>query len=188
MERLCEEATSLKQQGLVSANDAPAQAEKDLLYTQNYTIRAVTQDSERFQFNTSIARMMEFLNAISKYQSAPDAKPTYIIGAVETLTLLFAPFAPHFCEEQWERFGNEYSVFNQKWPEFDPAALILDEIEIAVQINGQVKFRLNIASSLQTEEVEAIVKSDARLPEALAGREIVKFIYVKGRLANIVAK
>lgn len=188
LERLCEEATSLKQQGLVSANDAPAQAEKDLLYTQNYTIRAVTQDSERFQFNTSIARMMEFLNAISKYQSAPDAKPTYIIGAVETLTLLFAPFAPHFCEEQWERFGNEYSVFNQKWPEFDPAALILDEIEIAVQINGQVKFRLNIASSLQTEEVEAIVKSDARLPEALAGREIVKFIYVKGRLANIVAK
>lgn len=188
LERLCEEAASLKSLGFSRIKDEPTPAEKELLYTQHYTIRAVTQDSERFQFNTSIARMMEFINAISKYQSVSGAMPSYIIEAAETLILLFAPFAPHFCEEQWEHLGNAYSIFNQKWPQFNSAALVLDEVEIAVQINGQVKFRLMIASSLQEAEVETIVRSDARLNEALAGRSIVKFIYVKGRLANIVAK
>ena len=84
--------------------------------------------------------------------------------------------------------GNGYSVFNQKWPEVDAAALVKDEIEIAVQINGKVQFKIDIPANAEQSDVEAMVKADSRLEGALAGRNIVKFIYVKGRLANIVAK
>ena len=84
--------------------------------------------------------------------------------------------------------GNEYSVFNQAWPTFDESALVKDTIEIAVQINGKVQFKVDIPAEADQAAVEQIVKSDDRLEGALAGRNIVKFIYVKGRLANIVAK
>ncbi|MCQ2466330.1 MAG: leucine--tRNA ligase [Clostridia bacterium] len=163
-------------------------ADKDLNYVLNYTIKSVTADSERFSFNTSIARMMELINALTKYQQSGEVNKGFLRHVVETLLLLFAPFAPHFTEEQWEKMGNEYSIFNQAWPTFDESALVKDEIEIAVQINGRVSFKVDIPSNAEQADVEAIVKSDARFDEALAGRNIVKFIYVKGRLANIVAK
>ena len=84
--------------------------------------------------------------------------------------------------------GNGYSVYNQKWPEVDESALVKDEIEIAVQINGKVQFKVNIPAEADQAAVEAIVNADERLAGALAGRSVVKFIYVKGRIANIVAK
>ncbi len=162
--------------------------DKALLYSLNYTIKAVTTDTERFQFNTSIARLMELLNAIGKYQGSANKNDALLRSTVETFLLLYAPYAPHFTEELWERMGNEYSIFNQAWPLCDESKLVKDTIEIAVQINGQVKFKVNIAPDASQEDVEKIVKEDGHLEGALAGRNIVKFIYVKGRLANIVAK
>lgn len=166
----------------------PSDDDKALLYALNYTIKSVTADTDRFQFNTSIARLMELLNAIGKYRETGKVKPALLRKTCETLLLLLSPFAPHFCEEMWEKLGNTYSIFNRKWPEHDEAALVLDTIEIAVQVNGQVKFKLDISSELSAGEVEKLVRDDDRLTEVLAGRNIVKFIYVKGRLANIVAK
>jgi len=163
-------------------------AEKDLNYAVNYAIKSATTDIDRFQFNTAIARMMELLNAIGKYQQTKDANPAMARYAFEKLILLLSPFAPHFTEETWEQLGNEYSIFNQKWPEYDESALVLDTIEIAVQINGKVQFKLDIPADADQAAVEEMVKQDSRLPEFLNGRQIVKFIYVKGRLANIVAK
>ncbi|MBR5974169.1 MAG: leucine--tRNA ligase [Clostridiales bacterium] len=165
-----------------------SEEDKALLYSLNYTIKAVTTDTERFQFNTSIARLMELLNAIGKYQGAANKNDALLRSTVETFLLLYAPYAPHFTEELWERMGNEYSIFNQAWPICDESKLVKDTIEIAVQINGQVKFKVNIAPDATQEDVEKIVKEDSHLEAALAGRSIVKFIYVKGRLANIVAK
>ena len=162
--------------------------DKELRYTLHNTIRAVTLDTDRFQFNTSIARMMELLNAIGKYQGLPSAKPALLLEAAKTLLLLYAPFAPHFSEDKWELLGEKYSIFNAKWPVYDPAALILDTVEIVVQVNGQIKFRLDIGTDLESEAVEAIVRADSRLEEGLSGKTIVKFIYIKGRLVNIVAK
>jgi len=162
--------------------------DKDLNYVLNYTIKAVTYDTDRFQFNTSIARMMELINAISKYQQSGNVNKGFLRHTVETLIILYAPYAPHFTEEQWEKIGNGYSIFNQEWPSFDESALVKDTIEIAVQINGRVSFKVDIPSEADQASVEEIVKSDPRLNDALAGRSIVKFIYVKGRLANIVAK
>lgn len=162
--------------------------EKDLNYVLNNTIKSATFDIDRFQFNTAIARMMELINAISKYQQATNATTSFLKDTVLTLLKLVSPFAPHFAEECWEKLGQGYSIFNQKWPEFDESALVLDTIEIAVQINGKVSFKLDIPTDATSELVENEVRSDSRLEEALAGRSIVKFIYVKGRLANIVAK
>jgi leucyl-tRNA synthetase len=132
--------------------------------------------------------MMELLNAIGKYQQLEGRKPELLRYAVEKLILILSPFAPHFTEEQWEILGNEYSIFNQAWPAYDESALVKDTIEIAVQINGKVQFKLDIPSDADQAAVESLVKADSRLEGALAGRSIVKFIYVKGRLANIVAK
>ena len=165
-----------------------SEEDKALLYSLNYTIKAVTTDTERFQFNTSIARLMELLNAIGKYQGSSNKNDALLRSTVETFLLLYAPYAPHFTEELWERMGNEYSIFNQAWPVCDESKLVKDTIEIAVQINGQVKFKVNISPDATQEDVEKIVKEDSHLEAALAGRSIVKFIYVIGRLANIVAK
>ena len=162
--------------------------DKDLNYVLNYTIKAVTYDTDRFQFNTSIARMMELINAISKYQQSGNVNKGFLRHTVETLLVLYAPYAPHFTEEQWEKIGNGYSIFNQEWPTFDESALVKDSIEIAVQVNGKIVFKVDVPSEADQAAVEEIVKADERFNEALAGRNILKFIYVKGRLANIVAK
>ena len=192
VERLVQEAASFHRDidasdKALSSNDTGA-AEKELLYVKHYTIRAVAQDAERFQFNTSIARMMELLNAITKYQGEKNARPALIRDATETLIILYSSFAPHLCEELWETLGNKYSVFNQKWPVFDEKALVRDTIEIAVQVNGQIKFRIDIAADLDSADVENLLNTDIRLADALAGKKVMKFIYVKGRLANFVAK
>ena len=105
---------------------------------------------------------------------------------VEDLIRLMAPFAPHFCEEAWSRLGHKQSIFKDKWPVFDPAALIRDTIEIAVQVNGAIKFRLDVPSDASQEEIEALIVADSRTAPALAGRAVRKFIIVKGRLANLV--
>ena len=165
------------------------EAEKELNYALNYTIKSATADIDRFQFNTSIARMMELLNAITKYGQNPNKIPEFYRYAVEKLILILSPFAPHFCEETWcETFGNEYSIFNQKWPTFDESALVKDSVEIAVQLNGKIIFRENVPSEADQSSVEELIKNDERFVSALAGRSIVKFIYVKGRIANIVVK
>jgi leucyl-tRNA synthetase len=111
-----------------------------------------------------------------------------IRSAASDLIRLMAPFAPHFCEEMWERLGGSKSVFLSGWPELDEAALIRDTIEIAVQINGQVKFRLDIPSDADQEKVKALVESSEHYDNLMIGRKLVKFIYVKGRLANLVVK
>ncbi len=165
-----------------------AKEEKDLNYVINYAIKNVSIDSNRFQFNTSIARMMELINAINKYQLVPNADMNLIKYAAKNLVLLYAPFAPHFTEELWEKLGEDYSIFNQAWPTHDENALVLDTVEIAVQVNGKIIFKLDVATDASSEEVKGIIMEDAKFIEALAGRSIVKFIYVQGRLANIVAK
>ena len=163
-------------------------AEKDLNYVLNSTIKSATTDIDRFQFNTAIARMMELLNAIGKYQQSEKINGKFLKEVTETLIKLLAPFAPHFAEETWEQFGNEYSIFNQAWPVFDESALVLDSVEIAVQINGKVSFKIDIPTDADQAYVEKVVTEDPRFAEAMNGRNMVKFIYVKGRIANVVAK
>ena len=109
-------------------------------------------------------------------------------AAVVDLIKLAAPFAPHFAEEMWEKLGNTESIFKQSWPVFDEQALIRDTIEIAVQINGQVKFRLDIPNDADQNQVQQLVEQHESFGVYMEGRQLVKFIYVKGRLANLVVR
>lgn len=162
--------------------------DRELLYWLNRSIKGVTEDAEKFQFNTSIARMMELMNAISVYRALKSAKPELLNRAAHTLILLLAPFAPHFCEEQAEKWGNTTSLFRQAWPLADEKYLKKAEVEIAVQFNGKIVDRMMLPSDVRREDMAALVKADPRFEGWLGGRSIIKEIPVPGRLMNFVVK
>ena len=163
-------------------------AEKELNFWRHNTIKSVGIDTDKLQFNTAIARMMEFINALSKYTQQKEMNLELLKATVEDYIRLIAPFAPHFAEEQWSLLGNEYSVFNTEWPKFDPALLVKDEIEIAIQVNGKIRNKIMVASGLDEEAIKTTALEDAKIKEATAGKTIVKVIVIKGRLVNIVVK
>ncbi len=145
------------------------------------TIKKVSNDFESLKFNTAIAAMMALVNEFFKAESVTKAE-------YATLLLLLNPVAPHMTEELWEmHFGNG-RIYQQKWPEYDEAKTVESTVEIAVQINGKVKATLMVG----LDEDEASVKEKAHavpvIAELTAGKNIVKEIYVKGRILNIVAK
>ncbi|GLC29277.1 leucine--tRNA ligase [Clostridium omnivorum] len=163
-------------------------AEKELNYWRHFAIRGVTTDSEILQFNTAIARMMEFTNSLSKYLNEDTINPSFLKEVLIDFIKLLAPFAPHFSEEQWNLIGMDYSIFNQSWPVFDASALIKDEVEIAIQINGKIKARINVSSDLNEEGIKKASLEDKDIVTALEGKTVAKIIVIKGRLVNIVAK
>ncbi|WP_333860657.1 leucine--tRNA ligase [Clostridium sp.] len=163
-------------------------AEKELNYSRNYSIKSVSEDAGKFQFNTAIARIMEFTNSLYKYIQE-DIKNIYLLkDTILDFVKIIAPFAPHFAEEQWETLGQNYSIFNEKWPEFDPKALIKEEVEIAIQINGKIKTKVNIPTNSSDEEIKKLSLSNNNIKPLLEGKNIKKVIVVKGRLVNIVVK
>ena len=130
-------------------------AEKELNYWRHNTIKSVTDDTDKLQFNTAIARMMEFINALSKYTQEKEMNLDFLKDVVYDYLRLLAPFAPHFSEEQWNLLGNSYSIFNEAWPKFDPKALVKDEVEIAIQVNGKIKNKIMVSSDLDEEGIKA---------------------------------
>jgi len=162
-------------------------AEKELNYVRHYTIKHVTLDADKFEFNTAIARIMELVNALYKYENEVEVKNMkFYEDVVRDFVKILAPFAPHFSEEMWERLGYEYSVFNQKWPEWDEKALEREMVEIAIQVNGKVRSKAQVPSNATDEELKQIALSDERVKSYLDGKEIKKVIIVKNRLVNIV--
>ena len=163
-------------------------AEKELNFWRHNTIKAVGFDADKLQFNTAIARMMEFVNALSKYTQEKEMNLTFLKDAISDYIKLLAPFAPHFTEEQWSLLGNTDSIFNTQWPAFDSSCLVKDEVEIAIQVNGKIKNKIMIASGLAEEDIKTAALADEKILEATEGKNIVKVIVIKGRLVNIVVK
>ncbi len=163
-------------------------AEKELNFWRHTAIKGVSEDSEKMQFNTAIARMMELVNAFNKYLNEKDINPSFLKECLIDFIKILAPFAPHFSEECWESLGMEYSVFNDKWPVFDSSALVKDEVEIAIQINGKIKAKINIPSGLSEDEIKEASLANDSIKDATEGKNIVKVIVIKGRLVNIVVK
>lgn len=163
-------------------------AEKELNFWRHNTIKNVTDDTDKLQFNTAIARMMEFINALSKYVQESTKNLSFLKDIVCDYLRLLAPFAPHFSEEQWSLLGNTDSIFNENWPTFDPKALVKDEIEIAIQINGKIKNKIMVSSDLNEEEIKVAALNDEKIKDSTKDKNIVKIIVIKGRLVNIVVK
>jgi leucyl-tRNA synthetase len=162
--------------------------EKELNFWRHTAINGVTEDGEKMQFNTAIARMMEFVNALSKYMQEDVKNLDFLKDVVLDFIRLLAPFAPHFCEEEWNAIGNNSSVFNEKWPIFERKALVKDEVEIAIQVNGKIKSRINVPSDLDEENIKIAALADETIKASTDGKNIVKVIVIKGRLVNIVVK
>lgn len=189
VERLVDKVIALlpdgPQAGLKQESGHP---DPDLAYVLANTVKQVTDDIDRFMFNTAIARIMELVNALSKAVDAPERDTAQLIRAIDTLILLLAPFAPHFAEELNERMGFADSIFNRPWPGYDEAALVKDVVNIAVQLNGKVKARLDVSQSAAKEEIEQAALNNEKIQAALLGLDIKKVVVIPGRLVNIVAK
>ncbi len=162
--------------------------EKDLNFWRHTAIKGVSEDAEKMQFNTAIARLMEFTNALHKYIQADTKNPKFLKETVVDFLKLLAPFAPHFTEEQWNLLGHNSTIFNEKWPEFNPAALVKDEVEIAIQVNGKIKAKIMIPSNLDEEGIKKASLENETIKANTEGKNIIKVIVIKGRLVNIVVK
>ena len=169
--------------GVSAAGD---KGKKEILYAQNYCIKHVAADIANFQFNTAIARIMEFTNALYKYaDDSPDARVSK--DAANVLIRLIAPFAPHFAEEMWEVTGEKYSVFDAPFPECDESALALDTVEMPLQINGRLRATFRVPSDATKEQIEEYIMNTESLASLFAGKQVKKVIIIPCKIANIVA-
>lgn len=160
--------------------------EKELLYAVNYAVQCVDRDMENFSFNTAVARLMELLNALTKYDGLEEKNTEIFKESFLTFIKLLAPCAPHFAEEIWESLGNKGSVFLSPYPVCDKSKLVLDEIEVAVQINSKMKARILIPAEIDEDGIRKIIFADEKLSAEIGDRPIKKLIIVPKRLVNII--
>ena len=149
------------------------------------TIDGVTRRFERFEFNTAISSLMEFSNAMGEYLTAgghdPRLRDIYLV-----LLQLLHPFAPHLTEEMWEMYGQKGFILTSKWPVADPALMREDVVTIVVQVNGKLRGQIEVPNPPAEDVVMAAVKSNEKVQSWLAGKQVVKTIYVPGKLVNVV--
>ena len=160
-----------------------AELSEDDLKQLHRTIAGVRDDYENLRLNTVVAKLIEYVNYLTKtYRTqAPRA-------AVEPIAQLVSPIAPHIAEELWQRFGHDETITYQPFPTFEEKYLVDDEIEVPVQINGKVKARINVAADADQDAVFEVALADAKIAELTNGKNVVKKIYVPGRMVNLVVK
>jgi len=153
------------------------------------TIRKVTEDIERFHFNTAISAVMELVNEIyaSEVKDRNDELSDKVLKeAIETTVILLSPFVPHFAEELWEALGNRESVVRRVWPDYDPEAVMEDEVLIVVQVNGKIRDRIVVPASYREEEIKAWALKTEKIQKLTESKDIKKIILVPRKLVNIV--
>jgi leucyl-tRNA synthetase len=160
--------------------------EKTLRRIAHATIQKVERDLAAFSFNTIVSGMMEFTNALYKARDAGLVGTPVWREAIDMLLLALAPVAPHMAEELWERLGRGYSVHQQAWPTFDPAAIKQDEVTIVVQVNGKVRDRIVVAADAPEDEVRAAALASPAAQKFIDGATPRQVVVVPGRLVNVV--
>jgi leucyl-tRNA synthetase len=151
-------------------------------------IKDIIRDTDNFQFNTSISKIMEYVNALYKYISMEKVNTDLLKELIDKLILLIAPFAPHMAEELWEQLGNENSIFKYPYPEFDASKVVDDTFELVIQINGKVRAKILVDSNSTNEELEKISMEQDNVKKNLEGKDIVKVIVIPKKLVNIVIR
>ncbi len=164
-------------------------AAREMRYKTHATIKKVSEDiEERFNFNTAISAIMELSNTLSSYKETKAKNPAVIKEAVESLLILLSPFSPHICEELWAICGKTDSICLQKWPSYDPEALVQDEIEIVVQLMGKVRDHLTVPADISEEALKELALNRDKVKEQIQDKTVVKVIVVPGKLVNVVAR
>ncbi|MGE0268541.1 MAG: leucine--tRNA ligase [Candidatus Omnitrophota bacterium] len=162
--------------------------DRDIYRELNVSVKKVTEDFQSYKFNTAISSLMILMNSLDKYLPAEGQtnKQALLNHIARTVVLLLAPIAPHMCEELWEKLGQSGCVVQTQWPVCDESALVQDEIQVIVQINGKLRGRFQVASDITDGDLKALIVSDDKIKTYLEGKEIKRFVYIPGKLANIV--
>ena len=151
----------------------------DVMRKLHQTIKKVGDDIPRLSYNTAVAAMMEYMNVLRRGERTPSR------AEVEPLVQLVSPFAPHIAEELWEKIGKTGSVFDARWPAYDPTLVSADTIDLVVQINGKTRGKLSVARDIGQEEAVSAALAEESMAKFLSG-EPKKVIFVPGRLLNLV--
>lgn len=162
--------------------------DRELSYQLHTSIKKVTDDIHRFNFNTALSAIMVLVNELYRYKSLPAFDPVLLREAADALVLLLAPFTPHLSEELWSMLGHEASLYREAWPVFDPGLTVRDEVEVVVQLNGKVKEKIFVPSGLSREAFQDAVLELPGIARLLEGKEVVKMIPVPDKLLNIVVR
>jgi leucyl-tRNA synthetase len=175
----------------VPENKNEVKVEPELLRILHYTIKSVGEDIPNFKFNTAISRIMELVNGLYNHFGSKPAESldsNFLKQSFKSLPLIIAPLAPHLGEELWSIVSGEGSVFNQSWPKYDPSALNVDTIEIALQVNGKMRGTMTITRGSEESKVFEQAESLPGIAKYLVEKSILRKIYIKDKLLNIVAK
>jgi leucyl-tRNA synthetase len=176
----------LEEQQSVGLSPIDQKAENELRRLIHKTIKKVTEDLERFRFNTMVAALMEYTNYLIKFKEGRRLDNSVWNEAVDTLLLLLAPSVPHLAEELWERTGHRYSIHNQRFPSWDPELVVAEQITLVIQVNGKLRDRVTVPASIGESEAKDLALSRERVRPYTEGKTIKDVIYVPGRLVNIV--
>ncbi|HJX39624.1 MAG TPA: class I tRNA ligase family protein, partial [Anaerolineae bacterium] len=163
------------------------EAERELRRKTHQTIKKVTDDLERFHFNTAVSACMELCNALVAHKEGQGLSPALDEG-VRALLLLMAPIAPHITEELWTSLGDGESIHRQRWPQWDEELAAEEVFTLIVQVNGKVRDKVDVPVTIGEEEAIRLALTLDRVQSRLAGREVKKTIYIPGRLVSIVVK
>src|SRR5581483_709057 len=167
--------------GALRVVDAPA--DEETLRLLHRTIAAVRADMAEMKFNTAIAKLFELNNRLTQVTGQRGSAPRSV---VEPLVLMLAPLTPHVAEELWRRLGHDRSLAYEPFPAADPAYLVVETVEIAVQVNGKVRAQVMVAADASGDEHEAAARAEPRIASLLDGRDVRKVVVVPGRLVNFV--
>ena len=180
------------QAGLVPASqnsDGLTKEQKALRLKLHETLQKVSDDiGRRLQFNTAIAACMELLNSLAKFDDDSEQGRAVMQEALETLVLMLSPMVPHITQTLWETLEQPGLVLNVTWPKVDESALVKDEIELMVQVNGKLRGKISVAKNLDKDAILALAKAEESVTKFIDGKELIKEILVPGRLVNLVVK
>jgi leucyl-tRNA synthetase len=170
--------------------DSPVseEAARDLTRLVHQTVRKVTEDVERFKFNTALAALMEYTNGLSRVWERGDVSRELWEEAIERLLLLMAPMAPHISEELWERTGREFSVHSLPWPEWDAGLAADAVITLVVQVDGRLRDRIEVPVSITDDLARETALQSRNVQRHTEGREVARVVYVPGKLVNVVTR
>ncbi len=171
----------------VLPDDGDETADRELDRALHKAIRRVTEDVERFKYNTAISALMEYTNQLSVSYSRKLVSAEKWKNSLNQLLILMSPITPHMSEELWEQLGNDFSIHLQAWPKFDEALAEEDHITLVIQVNGKLRDRILAPVGVIESDATALALESEKVKAHIAGKQMRKIIFVPGRLVNIVA-
>jgi leucyl-tRNA synthetase len=151
------------------------------------TIAAVTDEIERFHFNKAVALIRELSNRMEAFDASDPSAPALFREGLDALVRLIGPMVPHLAEELWQRLGHQELLADAAWPQADPDWLVVDEVTVAVQVNGKLRATITLPRGIDRDEAVAAAQAQASVERALAAKPVRRVVFVPDRLVNLVA-